>query len=427
MSGGLIQLAAYGQQDIYISGNPQITFFKVIYRRHTNFSIEAIEQTFSTEADFGKIVAATIARGNGDLIHKIYFQFTLPALQQPAGAEDWLGYVNSIGHNIIKRVDLEIGGQLIERHYSEWLEIWSELTMTESERKNYNPLIGKYNSDFSLETNALEERTYQVPLQFWFCRNQGLALPIIALTQHEVKIKMEFRPITELIKSNLIITDPRDVNGAVPHIKNASLYVDYVFLDDDERKIFAQAPHEYLIELVQYQGEKPIESGVLNDKIRFSFDHPVKELAWVIQTNMNLRTNSVTGNNHLKFEAKYGGDTFKSLRIQFNGGDRFSPRNAQYFRSAQALDHHSGSSRKHIYTYSFALKPEEHQPSGSVNMSRVNNSDFFISFNPLPGVDLPAPGEEDPDPDRVFISQFKLFALSYNVIRIVSGTAGMAF
>jgi hypothetical protein len=172
--------------------------------------------------------------------------------------------------------------------------------------------------------------------------------------------------------------------------------------------------------LVQYQGEKPIESGVLNDKIRFSFDHPVKELAWVIQTNMNLRTNSVTGNNHLKFDAKYGGDTFKSLRIQFNGGDRFSPRNAQYFRSAQALDHHSGSSRKHIYTYSFALKPEEHQPSGSVNMSRVNNSDFFISFNPLPPLD-------PEDPDAVFISQFKLFALSYNVIRIVSGTAGMAF
>jgi hypothetical protein len=411
MSGGLIQLAAYGQQDIYISGNPQITFFKVIYRRHTNFSIEAIEQTFSTEADFGKIVASTIARGNGDLIHKIYFQFTLPALQQPAGDDNWLGYVNSIGHNIIKRVDLEIGGQLIERHYSEWLEIWSELTMTESERKNYNQLIGKYNSDFSLQTNALAERTYQVPLQFWFCRNQGLALPIIALTQHEVKIKMEFRPITELIKSNQIITDPRDVNGDVPHIKNASLYVDYVFLDDDERKIFAQAPHEYLIELVQYQGEKPIEAGISNDKIRFSFDHPVKELAWVIQTNTNLETNSLTGNNHLRFSSQSGFDTFKSLRIQFNGGDRFSPRNAQYFRSAQALDHHSGSSRKHIYTYSFALKPEEHQPSGSVNMSRVNNSDFFISF----------------DNADVVESQFKLFALSYNVIRIVSGTAGMAF
>ncbi len=411
MSGGLIQLAAYGQQDIYISGNPQITFFKIIYRRHTNFSIESIEQTFSTEADFNKIVSATIARGNGDLIHKIYLQFTLPALDQSQNDAEWVGYVNSIGHNIIKRVDLEIGGQLIERHYSEWLEIWSELSLNEAERRNFNFLIGKYNSDISLETNALEERTYQVPLQFWFCRNPGLALPIIALTQHEIKIKMEFRPIDELIKSNVVISNPVDVNGNTPRIKEASLYVDYVFLDDSERKIFAQAPHEYLIELVQYQGEKPITGGVSNDKIRFSFEHPIKELAWIIQTNTNLTKNSVTGNNYLKFSSVSGKDTFKSLRIQFNGGDRFSPRKSEYFRTVQPFEHHSGSPRKHVYCYSFALKPEEHQPSGSVNMSRINNSDFFLSFNNSDVVE----------------GKFKLFALSYNVIRIISGTAGMAY
>ena len=411
MSGGLIQLAAYGQQDIYISGNPQITFFKIIYRRHTNFSIEAIEQTFSTEADFNKIVSATIARGNGDLIHKMYLQFTLPALDQTQNGAEWVGYVNSIGHNIIKRVDLEIGGQLIERHYSEWLEMWTELSLNESERRNFNFLIGKYNSDVSLHTNALEERTYQVPLQFWFCRNPGLALPIIALTQHEVKIKMEFRTVEEVIKSDVLISNPVDVAGKTPRIKNASLYIDYVFLDDAERKIFAQAPHEYLIELVQYLGEKPITEGISNDKIRFSFENPVKELAWVIQTNTNLEKNSVTGNNYLKFSSDTGKDTFKSLRIQFNGGDRFSPRNSEYFRTVQPFEHHSGSPRKHVYCYSFAIKPEEHQPSGSVNMSRINNSDFFISFNK----------------DDVTESKFKLFALSYNVIRIISGTAGMAY
>lgn len=416
MSGGLIQLAAYGQQDIYISGNPQITFFKIIYRRHTNFSIEAIEQVFTTDPDFSKIVSATLARGNGDLIHNIYLQFTLPALKQvqPGPGETdstWVGYVNSLGHNIIKRIDLEIGGQLIERHYSEWLEMWSELSLNESQRLSYNQLIGKYNSDISLQTNALEERTYQVPLQFWFCRNQGLALPIIALTQHEVKIKIEFRPLAELIKSDVVLSNILDDSDNTPNIKDCSLYVDYVFLDDTERKIFAQAPHEYLIELVQYQGEKTIDAGISNDKIRFSFDNPVKELIWGISTNTNLATNTLTGNNHLKFSSTSGKDTFKNLRIQFNGGDRFSQRNAEYFRLAQPLDHHSGAPRKHIYCYSFALKPEEHQPSGSVNMSRINNSDFFISFNNSDVVE----------------SKFKLFALSYNVIRIVSGTAGMAY
>ena len=411
MSGGLIQLAAYGQQDIYISGNPQITFFKIIYRRHTNFSIEAIEQVFSTEPDFNKMVAATIARGNGDLIHKIYLQVTLPALKQDQNGSTWVGYVNSLGHNLINRIDLEIGGQLIERHYSEWFEIWSELSLTDEAKFEYNQMIGKYNTSVSLETNALEERTYYIPLQFWFCRNPGLCLPLIALTQHEIKIKVEFKQSTDLIKSDVNITSPVDVDGNRLAIKQCSLYVDYVYLDDDERKIFAQAPHEYLIELVQYQGEKEINAGISNDKIKFSFDQPVKELLWVIQPNSYLATNSLTGNEHLKFSSTSGTDTFKSLRIQFNGGDRFSVRNAEYFRTVQPYQHHSGSPKKHIYTYSFAIKPEEHQPSGSVNMSRLNNSDFFLSFNNTDVVD----------------SKFKLFAVSYNILRIVSGTAGLAY
>lgn len=411
MSGGLIQLAAYGQQDIYISGNPQITFFKIIYRRHTNFSIESIEQVFSTEANFNRMVAATITRGNGDLIHKIYLQVTLPALKQDQNGASWVGYVNSLGHNLINRVDLEIGGQLIERHYSEWFEIWTELTMENEAKFEYNQMIGKYNTNVALQTNALEERTYYIPLQFWFCRNPGLCLPLIALTQHEIKIKIEFKQSADLIKSDVNITNPVDINNNTLAIKQCSLYVDYVYLDDDERKIFAQSPHEYLIELVQYQGEKPINAGISNDKIKFSFDHPVKELLWVIQPNSYLTTNSLTGNEHLKFSSTSGKDTFKSLRIQFNGGDRFSVRNSDYFRMVQPLQHHSGAPKKHIYSYSFAIKPEEHQPSGSVNMSRLNNSDFFLSFNNTDVVD----------------SKFKLYALSYNILRIVSGTAGLAY
>jgi hypothetical protein len=416
MSGGLIQLAAYGQQDIYINGNPQITFFKIIYRRHTNFSIESIEQVFATEADFGRIVSANITRGNGDLINRIYLQVTLPALKQytELSGSNWVGYVNSIGHNLIKRVDLEIGGQLIERHYSEWLEIWSELTLSESKRRDFNEMIGKYDTDASLKTNALAERTYYIPLQFWFCRNPGLALPLIALTQHEVKIKIEFRPITELVKSNFVIPEIRTADGKIPTIGNCSLYIDYIYLDDQERKKFAQAPHEYLIEVVQYQGDKAITNQNLissNDKIKFSFENPVKELLWVIQTDTNLAVNTVTGNNHLNFSSATGKDTFKTLRIQFNGGDRFSVRNAEYFRLVQSYEHHTGSSRKHIYSYSFAIKPEEHQPSGSVNMSRLNNSDIFITF----------------DPTDLVPSQFKIFALSYNIMRIVSGTAGLAY
>jgi len=410
MSGGILQLAAYGKQDVFISGNPQITFFKIIYRRHTNFSIEAIEQVFSSDADFGKIVSATIAR-NGDLVHKMYLQLTLPALLQTQDGATWQGYVNSLGHAIIKKVDLVIGGQLIERHYGEWLEMWSELTLDEAQRKNFNAMIGKYDSDTSLETNATSQKTYYIPLQFWFCRNQGLALPLIALTQHEVEIKFEFRPLSEMIKSDIAISGPLDSSSNTPTFVEASLFVDYIFLDNDERKYFAQQPHEYLIEQIQYQGEKTIDANTGNQKVRFSFNNPVKELVWGISTDVNLTTNALTGNNHLKFSSTSGVDTFDTLRIQFNGTDRFVKRNAAYFRSVQAYQHHSAAPRKYVYCYCFGLKPEEHQPSGSVNMSRLDNSDFFFTFTQA----------------DVTASQFKLFALSYNVARVVSGMFGLAY
>lgn len=410
MSGGILQLAAYGKQDVFISGNPQITFFKIIYRRHTNFSIESIEQPFSADADFGKIVSATIAR-NGDLVHKIYLQLTLPALLQNQDGATWQGYVNSLGHAIIKKVDLVIGGQLIERHYGEWLEMWSELSLDEAQRKNFNSMIGKYDSDTSLETNAIAEKTYYIPLQFWFCRNQGLALPLIALTQHEVEIKFEFRPLTEMIKSDITITSPLDSNSNTPSFVEASLFVDYIFLDNDERKYFAQEPHEYLIEQIQYQGGKQVDANTANQKIRFSFNNPVKELIWGITTDVNLTTNSLTGNNHLKFSSTSGVDTFNTLRIQFNGTDRFVKRNSAYFRTVQTYQHHSAAPRKYVYCYSFGIKPEEHQPSGSVNMSRLDNSDFFFTFT-----------QSD-----VTASQFKLFALGYNVARVVSGMFGLAY
>lgn len=411
MSGGLLQLAAYGQQDLYISGNPEITFFKILYRRHTHFSIESVEHAFNSEADFGKIVSATIARGNGDLINRVYLRVTLPALLQNQDGATWQGYVNSLGHNLIKTVDLKIGGQLIERHYGEWMEMWSELCLDDNQRRNYNQMIGKYESDSSLETNATAQKTYNIPLLFWFCRNPGLSLPLIALTQHEIEIKIEFRALTEMVKSDISITSPKDSAGNTASFVDSSLYVDYVYLDDDERRIFAQKPHEYLIEQIQYQGAKNIDAAISNDRVRFSFNNPVKEIVWGITTDTNLTTNTVTGNNHLNFSSTSGSDTFSTMKLQFNGGDRFSVRNADYFRTVQPYQHHTGAPRKYIYCYSFALKPEEHQPSGSVNMSRLDNSDLIFTFTS----------------GDVVASKLKLFAVSYNVLRVVSGTAGLAY
>ena len=268
-----MQLVAYGAQDIYLTGNPQITFFKVVYRRHTNFSMEAIEQTFSGSPDFGRKVYCTISR-NGDLIHRVYLQVKLPAVTAATG--EYHRWVNYVGHALIKNVEIEIGGQRIDKHYGDWLHIWNELSQTAGKQAGYQNMVGNVDALYrpvgpEMSTPAT---TLFIPLQFWFCRNPGLALPLIALQYHEVKINLEFRTFAELagFKAN-------PASGVT--LDGASLYVDYIYLDTDERRRFAQVSHEYLIEQLQFTGDESVNQNSV--KVKLNFNHPVKELVWVVQ------------------------------------------------------------------------------------------------------------------------------------------------
>ena len=410
MSGGLMQLVAYGAQDIYLTGNAQITFFKVVYRRHTNFSTESIEQTFNGFVDFGRKLTVTVSR-NGDLVTKAYLRVVLPALSQDQNGATWVGYVNSIGNALIKSVEVEIGGQSVDKHYSEWLEIFGELNYDDAHFRSYKRLIGKYASNVSLETNALSEQTLYVPLQFWFCRNPGLALPLIALQYHEVKLNFEFRQLSELVRSDVSITTPQDVDGSTASIKSAALWLDYVYLDTDERRRFAQVSHEYLIEQVQFNEPEGINERATTLNSQLQLNHPVKELYWVVSRNANRTANTLTGNDWFNFSSVAGGDTFETAKLLFNGHDRMKERDALYYREVQPFDHHSRTPSKHIYAYSFALKPEEHQPSGSCNMSRLDNVVLNLTFNGTNTVE----------------SEIRVFAMNYNVLRVMSGMAGLAY
>jgi len=351
MGGGLMQLVAYGAQDIYLSGNPQITFFKVVYRRHTNFSMESIEQTFNGTASLGNKVTCTISR-NGDLISRIYLQMDVTNSSATT---------NVSAHELVKSVEVEIGGQRIDKHYGAWLSIWNELTQTEGHWDGYNKMT---------TANASESTTLYMPLQFWFCRNPGLALPLIALQYHEVKINIEFENVTDVTMSN------------------ASLYVDYIYLDTDERRRFAQVSHEYLIEQLQFTGDESPSS-----KIKLNFNHPVKELVWVEYASGVAQT------------------TYSSAKLQLNGHERFSVRKPAYFQLVQPYQHHERVPvDKNINVYSFALKPEEHQPSGTCNMSRIDNATLNLE------------GINQGSSDTV-----KVFAVNYNVLRVMSGMGGLAY
>jgi Major capsid protein N-terminus/Large eukaryotic DNA virus major capsid protein len=328
MAGALLQLVAYGAQDSYLTGSPEITYWKAQFKRHTNFAMESIEQTFSGQADFGRFVTCPISR-NGDLAYRTYLQITLPEINQSMvplnGRGVYARWLDYIGEHIIDNVEIEIGGQKIDKQYGDWMHIWNQLTLTTEQQRGYFKMIGNttqltYITDPTFAEvhgpcsdlggpnqvctprNALAETTLYIPLQFWFMKNPGLALPLIALQFHEVKINIQLRPIGECLwaVSNLgatsgVQTVPQAYNQS---LVAASLYVDYIFLDVDERRRVAQSPHEYLIEQLQYTGDESVGSS--STKLKLSFNHPCKELIWVVQPDANVDyCSSMIASNHL--------------------------------------------------------------------------------------------------------------------------------
>ena len=356
MAGALMRLVAYGAQDVYLTGNPQITFFKVVYRRHTNFACEAIEQVFNgTPATGGKAVVP-ITR-NGDLITKMWLHTTATA----SGTSD-----ANIGYTLINSVELQIGGTKIDKIYGKWMYIWNELSSDSNGDTAHDTIVG---------ASAVTDTTTElfIPLTFFCCRNDGLALPLIALQYHDVRLEFEFGS-----PSNVAIS-------------NTSLLVNYVFLDSEERKRFATASHEYLIEQLQFTGAETVTAAASN-KTRLNFNHPVKELVWVTSASGAAVDTYVPITNAL---------------LQLNGHDRFSVQSGRFFDSVQPHTHHT-SSKTGINVYSFALNPEEHQPSGTCNFSRIDNATLTVTT-------------------KATAVEMYVYATSYNVLRIMSGMGGLAY
>ena len=418
MGGGLLQLVAYGAQDVYLTGNPQITFFKVVYRRHTNFAIEAIEQTPTGSNSLGSRVSFQITR-NGDLIHRVYFYGAITNTSSSAA----VALVPNFGQKLLKTIELEIGGQRIDKHYSEWLYIWNELSLPVGKRDGYNVMVGANARNIATTLAASAEYELYVPLEFWFCRNVGLALPLIALQYHEVKINIEYESATAMVdgtSTNYTFEEEakasgystnQALNGGPVKLDKATLWVDYIFLDTDERRRFAQLSHEYLIEQLQFTGADSItSSGESMKSIRMNFNHPCKELIWTVRKNVdgvywNNYSTAATGNDHLDST-----NPITNAKIMLNGNDRFATRKGEYFSLVQPYQHHENTPNKFhqgINVYSFALKPEEHQPSGTLNMSRIDTAVLSLSSS-IDGV-------------------ISIYAVNYNVLRILSGMGGLAY
>lgn len=419
MAGGLIELIAKGNQDSYLTVNPQITFFKMVYKRHTNFSIETIEQVVDGTVNFGKKITCLIGR-QGDLIHKIFFKVKLIAPSNfitLSSSADYSNWINNIGYALIESVVLKIGGTEIDTHYSEWFDIWNELTDFKMDQYN---LIGKKVDPRELEFVETNTNEYYIPLNFWFNKNPGLALPLIALQYHEIKLEINLREIGSLVTTNETITS---TSGSFSQ-NEFKVFVDYIYLDEDERQKFAQNKHTYLIEQVQQENHTNLST---NSNIKLRFRHPVKELIWALRHKdraiksttpaLNFKASSTNGNDWFNYcgtsvNTNLGLNTydpFSRANVELNGQDRFELKDALYFRRYQPYVYHSRIPQKHIYCYSFALDPEKSQPTGTCNFSRLDSKKLILK--------------------NIVSTDFELlvYAVNYNILNIEAGEANLLF
>ena len=412
MAGGLMQLVAYGAQDVYLTGNPEVTFFQAKYKRHTNFAMENIEQTVNgTAADSGR-VSVTVAR-NGDLVGDMYVELKVKSSGIDEAGACW------VAERAINNVELSIGGQRIDKQYAKWWRMYSELYLDDSKKALYGKM-----------TSGISGKTVYLPLYFFFNRNPGLYLPLIALQYHEVRLDFDLSAhFDEWLDTSTF-----------------KVWANYIYLDTEERRRFAQKGHEYLIEQVQHTGADTVDSGSTK-QVRLSYNHPVKELVWCFSNTLtqnsmwNFTTESndadvklhtapaAATSNALVSLSTYGspqlglgelGGTslftedsvgpLNTFKLVLNGQDRFKEQKGKYFNSVQPFQHHTGSPYAGIYAYSFALKPEEHQPTGTCNFSRIDNAQVAVTMNTAQDA-----------------TTMHMFATNYNVLRIQSGMGGLAF
>ena len=419
MAGGSLQLVAVGSQDAYLTGNPQITFFKVVYRRHTNFAMESIQQFFRNEQnlDFGKSVYSIIER-KADLMSGALLEITLPALDQtqPGTNSTYVNWVNGIGNALIKSMSVKIGGYTVDTQSGEWMDIHSQFNVTQDKRATYDEMIGNRSTNTNIIAD--NEITFHIPLNFWFS-HPGLALPIEALQYHDVEIHFTFAKLADMIVSDAAasISTPVDKSGAIAAFKSCKLYVDYIFLDTNEKRNTMQSTHEYLIEQVQTLNAEDISAGTTSSKINLFLKHPVKALYWVISNNEYTTTGSTGKNNQpLLYDAdntSQNKDTFNTMKLICLGADRFTERPAKYFRLTQPFQYFKCCPDKYIYCYSFGLRPCEQQPSGTCNFSRIDNVTLSMSFNSTT--------------QTATASKLKIYAVNYNVLSIMSGMSSVLF
>jgi hypothetical protein len=420
--GALLQLVAEGKQDVFLTGNPQTTWFKMVYRRYTNFAIESQIIPFDNQPDFGRRISVLLPR-KGDLLSALWLEIQLPAIKDSVTQEP-LSYTNATGHALIQEISIEIGEQEIDKQTGEWMELWSNMTVGEDKRQAWNNMIGKTSGGSQGNAPAESVNLYgplslYVPLRFWFCKNPGLALPLLALQYHPIRINITLRPLHQMfIVDNPSTSQPCDQTATIDSSTsmNMVMYGDYVHLGTDERRRFVANSHEYLIEQVQYTPSISIDRTASTKQVPMEFNHPIKEMYWMVQRDMAVAAHQWFNYTNLSIgEISSYQNLISAAILRLDGFDRFDKRNADYFRLVQPFQYHTVVPfDDFIYSYSFCWKPEQVQPSGSMNASRIDSLTLEVDMNTTV---TPERGN----------ANIRVYALNYNVLRVVDGFGGLLF
>ena len=468
MGSGLIQLLAIGQQDIYLKLNPSLTFFKKVFKTHSNFSVETISVEMNRTdvlVNDNTTFKIKIPR-HGDLMAQIYFTIDLPDIISDNVIS--FRWIKNLGEALIDNYYITIGGNLIDKQYGQFMHVMNELSLSETKKKLYGKLIGNTTDLNNPETYALEKqnlpistlryrvgRTYPIgnpgfpnykffqpsiptrrlyiPLYFWFNRDYGNALPLVSLQYSDVELTIVTRPITELYQlyyskngtQDYWAPDPTNSqhnlfnfvrNDRVTYMSThtvldtkAHLEINYVYLDNLERSYFAYKPVEYLItQTTQINLSDMQNTNIYN----LTLQNPVTEFIWFIQ-----RSDVALRNDWFNYTDPNYVSIMKQAKIMFNGIDRMDLKEANYFNYLQPWQHTTANSVPGLYLYSFSLFPEEYQPSGSFNASRINNIQLYLTAN------TPV----DQDVKKGITYQGVLYVINYNFLKIASGIGGPVF
>jgi hypothetical protein len=411
MTVGNLVIISEGAKDHYLSGNPQTTFFKSVYKRHTRFVMYKKNISSETNPDFGKKVSFKVQHV-GDLLSGLYLDITLPALQQVQEGSTYVGYVNSFMASVIEYAEITFNGRVIDRIQGQYLDIRNEIYYDEGRRACHDIMLGKYQAETSLQTNALASKTIAIEIPFWFTDGSHFSLPLIAMKYTEIMINIKFRDSLSSVVSDVQLTQVLDSDGSALSMTNCNLRGDFITLDKEERKLFASKPIEYLIYQHQFN-EEFVDANITDVKMNLSFEHPIRFMTWVIQDvpTKNTLLTSTTGNKWVKYDKPTtGGSPLVSAELRFDGKPFQDSLNYFYYLQVEPFKRFINCPRKYIFTYSFALNPIDWKPSGHMNFSKIDKKILQLTLD-----------------THTTSKVINVYANNYNVLRIVSGQAGLAF